>query len=146
MNGWGEACVMRAKKFSFGVLAYFNAPLVCATNDTDSIKIRHLVTFLLSYYWRLCSLNATPTGLHSSRKDLEFLEFYYQVDIFVFYMGRKLSVMRSALIWVITQRTEVIHYRIFGTTYRPIGPIFKDEESTDRYSRSVGKKLPLYSV
>ena len=101
---------------------------------------------LLSYYWRLCSLNSTPTGLDSSRKDLEFLEFYYQVDIFVFYMGRNLPVMRSGLIWDITRCIEVIHYRIFGTTHRPIGPIFKDEESTDRLSRSVGKNLPLYIV
>jgi hypothetical protein len=54
--------------------------------------------------------------------------------------------MRSALIWDITQRIEVIHYRIFGTTYRTIGPNFKDKEPTDRFSRSVGKKLPLFTV
>jgi hypothetical protein len=77
--------------------------------------------------------------LHDSRKYVQFLEFYYQVDIFVFYMGRNLSAMRSALIWDITQRTEVILYRIFGTTYRLIGPIFKDEESTDRYSQTSAR-------
>jgi hypothetical protein len=66
---------------------------------------------------------------------------------------------RSVLFWVITQRIVVITYRRFGTSYRPhlhrsIHPrrraSFLDfltfEVRTDRFSRNVRKKLPLYAV
>ena len=47
--------------------------------------------------------------------------------------------MISALVWVITQRIEVIAYRIFGTTYRS-----HLQNGTDSLSRNVGKELPIY--
>jgi len=45
--------------------------------------------------------------------------------------------LRTAFLWVITQRVVVISYRRFGTTYRSLnmGP--------DRLSRNVGTPSPL---
>jgi len=50
--------------------------------------------------------------------------------------------LRTALLWVTTQRVVVICYLHFGTTYRshPQG------SGTDRLSRNVGNKLPLLAA
>jgi hypothetical protein len=57
--------------------------------------------------------------------------------------------VRTALVWVVTQRVAVISYRRFGQHF---GPILKGHESpltfedgTDRFFRNFGKKLPLLS-
>jgi len=58
----------------------------------------------------------------------------------------------SALFWVITQRTVVIPYWRFGTTYRCHlqGSRNMDfmtlEDGTDRLSRNFGKELPLHAA
>ena len=62
--------------------------------------------------------------------------------------------LRPAFFWDITQRMVVIPYRRFGTNYRSHlqgSKIKKErflttEDRTDRMSRNVGKKLPLYSA
>jgi hypothetical protein len=58
--------------------------------------------------------------------------------------------MRSALFWVVSQRVAINHYRRFGTSYG--GPIFNvlvlftPKVDTDRFSRNVGKDLPLHAT
>jgi len=66
-------------------------------------------------------------------------------------MVAKYRILRTALLWVITQRVVVISYRRFGTTYRSHlqGPIFgflNPEDGRDSLSRNVGKKLPLLAA
>jgi len=53
--------------------------------------------------------------------------------------------MRSALLWEITQRTVVILFRSFGTTYRS-HPRGSRILLTDSMCRNSGKVLPLYAV
>jgi len=56
--------------------------------------------------------------------------------------------MRSALFWDITQRTAVISYRRFGTTYRsPLRGSKNPRRKGPKWlSRNVGKDLPLYAA
>ena len=52
--------------------------------------------------------------------------------------------LRSALVWDITQRTMVIHYRRFVTNYRvPSWDYPTLEYETDTLSRNVGTELAL---
>jgi len=55
--------------------------------------------------------------------------------------------LRTALLWVITQRVVVISYRRFGTTYLSHFQGFTEflsfEDGADSSSRNVGRKLSL---
>ena len=57
--------------------------------------------------------------------------------------------MRTALLWVITQRVVV---NFTDVSEQPIGPVLrvqeskKPEDGTERLSRNVGKKLPLLAA
>jgi len=61
--------------------------------------------------------------------------------------------VRSVLFWEITQRIAVIAYRRFGTTCRSqllsscflFGFLTLQDETT-RFSRNVGKELPLFAT
>jgi len=61
-------------------------------------------------------------------------------------------VLRSALQWVTTQRTMIIPYGRFGTTYRSHFQGLEDgtgmtlEDGTGRLSRNVGVELTLYAA
>jgi hypothetical protein len=50
-------------------------------------------------------------------------------------------------IWVVTRCVGVIPYRRFGTIYRSHiwGSILTSEDTTDKISRNVGKKLSLHA-
>ena len=56
--------------------------------------------------------------------------------------------MKTAIFWVVTQRVGVISCRRFGTTYRvpSSGLKLTPEDGTDKWSRNVGKKLPLLAA
>jgi hypothetical protein len=68
---------------------------------------------------------------------------------YYFYNRNKHNNRRSALVWVITQRIAVIHYRHPKTTYRSHlrGSRFLTlEDGTGRLSRNVGNELPLLAT
>jgi hypothetical protein len=60
-------------------------------------------------------------------------------------VAKKLNATISAVLWDITQSRVVIPYRRFGTNYRY--NLQKTlEDGTDKVSRDVCNKLPLYAV
>ena len=93
-----------------------------------------------------------PRRKHTTRKDLCLqLDVSTREVIFLCYQEMKYAypyLSRSAIFWK-TARHMVIStvansYRSFGKSYRSIFLILED--GTDKLSRNVGKKLPLYAA
>jgi len=61
----------------------------------------------------------------------------------VWFQASTAKYMRTALLWVITQKVVVISYQHVGTTYRSRSRI---GDGNDRLSQNVGKKLPLLAA
>jgi len=110
-------------------------------------KLRKATISFVMYVCPSVHLSVHKVHLYS-----HWTEFHNKVNRWGI-LGFRREQMRSALFWDITQRVVVNPYRRFGKTYRanfqssrnPFMTLEDGQDGTDRFSRNLGKLLPLCS-